>query len=590
LPHARGLSKESPTSGQASVQACSTNQAHNEGWPPHCCCEMRLKTPPSRRHGTLAIRRLLVPVMLLILYILLVNITTTPQDPPPLIIITQPFTEEDPTYRIELDSLVNDGGGAPLLNRFNKKVEPSLLLLTRRGHRRRVLDLIGSTYPDASLVEQRRRLALLPPTSFSSRAPHVRDYQTHPVRIRTPLTNSPCPLPCAQCPSVQPLIVGRIDHPFGIGSKTINDMCDTVEERLTMENYPCSLVFDTFNLSRQELATPIYGSTRLESDVPLPYFSWADFGLMKPITDREPRPELAAAFISNCGSKLRNQVLAGLLAHSQGRIRSYGKCQHTHDEPKTSDRVQSKLSHLSKYKFSLAFENSRTKDYVSEKFWQSLIMGTVPVVIGAPNIKFYAPDTGPFPYQTKALIDVADYEFNSTALTQALLELDTNHDKYKEMVAWKTTGYSDDFKAFADLASSTHSSCRVCILAADRRRRALGPSTYDLRVLHSVNMGAENDDDDDRGYQYYIRERGQYAFTWIKFPSLPSMVELIASVLNHVTPINKPLYLDNQDLREFRDSPRVYAFYTLQPRLAVLTDKDLEVLPRQGVELEVIFV
>ena len=46
---------------------------------------------------------------------------------------------------------------------------------------------------------------------------------------------------------------------------------------------------------------------------------------------------------------------------------------------------------LSRYKFSLAFENSCEPEYVTEKFWQSLVAGTVPVVVGAPNILNFAP-------------------------------------------------------------------------------------------------------------------------------------------------------------------------------------------------------
>lgn len=38
-------------------------------------------------------------------------------------------------------------------------------------------------------------------------------------------------------------------------------------------------------------------------------------------------------------------------------------------------------------KFSLAFENSEEPDYVTEKFFQSIDYGAIPIVIGAPNIQ-----------------------------------------------------------------------------------------------------------------------------------------------------------------------------------------------------------
>lgn len=53
--------------------------------------------------------------------------------------------------------------------------------------------------------------------------------------------------------------------------------------------------------------------------------------------------------------------------------------------------VQSKLKTLKKYRFTLAFENSITKDYVTEKFFEPLQMGSIPIYLGAPNIDEFAP-------------------------------------------------------------------------------------------------------------------------------------------------------------------------------------------------------
>ena len=50
-----------------------------------------------------------------------------------------------------------------------------------------------------------------------------------------------------------------------------------------------------------------------------------------------------------------------------------------------------KIQALKCYKFSLAFENSNEEDFVTEKFFQSLVAGSVPVVIGALNIQDFAP-------------------------------------------------------------------------------------------------------------------------------------------------------------------------------------------------------
>ena len=45
------------------------------------------------------------------------------------------------------------------------------------------------------------------------------------------------------------------------------------------------------------------------------------------------------------------------------------------------------LHFLARYKFLLAIENAECPDYVTEKLWKALKLGTVPIYLGAPNIQ-----------------------------------------------------------------------------------------------------------------------------------------------------------------------------------------------------------
>lgn len=51
----------------------------------------------------------------------------------------------------------------------------------------------------------------------------------------------------------------------------------------------------------------------------------------------------------------------------------------------------SKLNLYRKYKFVIAFENAIEEDYVTEKFYDPLLAGSVPVYLGAPNIRNFQP-------------------------------------------------------------------------------------------------------------------------------------------------------------------------------------------------------
>lgn len=67
------------------------------------------------------------------------------------------------------------------------------------------------------------------------------------------------------------------------------------------------------------------------------------------------------------------------------------------------DRWAQKIEVIKNYKFTLAFENSNTKDYVTEKFFQCFDAGSIPgfksklrllilvVYLGAPNIDDFSP-------------------------------------------------------------------------------------------------------------------------------------------------------------------------------------------------------
>ncbi|KAJ6395985.1 hypothetical protein OIU77_021103 [Salix suchowensis] len=123
---------------------------------------------------------------------------------------------------------------------------------------------------------------------------------------------------------------------------------------------------------------------------------------------------------------------------------------------------------LKRYKFSLAFENSNEEDYVIEKFFQSLVAGTIPVVIGAPNIQDFAP-------AHNSILHIKELE-DVDSIAKTMKYLGENLHAYNQSLRWKYEGPSDSFKALVDMAA-VHSSCRLCIQFAtyDSRERRNWP-------------------------------------------------------------------------------------------------------------------
>lgn len=229
-------------------------------------------------------------------------------------------------------------------------------------------------------------------------------------------------------------------------------------------------------------------TTSLSSDVPVGYFSWAEYDIMAPV---QPKTEkaLAAAFISNCGARnFRLQALDGL-ERSNINIDSYGNCHRNHD-----GRVD-KVKTLKRYKFSLAFENSNEEDYVTEKFFQSLVAGTIPVVVGAPNIQDFAP-------ARNSILHIKELE-DVDSIAKTMKYLGENPDAYNQSLRWKYEGPSDSFKALVDMAA-VHSSCRLCIhLATMIREKEENSPGFKRRPCRCTK-------DLETVYHLYVRERGRF--------------------------------------------------------------------------------
>ncbi|KAJ0264457.1 Glycoprotein 3-alpha-L-fucosyltransferase A [Hirschfeldia incana] len=229
-------------------------------------------------------------------------------------------------------------------------------------------------------------------------------------------------------------------------------------------------------------------TTSLSSDVPVGYFSWAEYDIMAPV---QPKTEkaLAAAFISNCiAQNFRLQALEALM-EANVTVDSYGTCHRNRDE-----RVE-KVEALKHYKFSLAFENTNEEDYVTEKFFQSLVAGSVPVVVGAPNIQDFAPS----PDSILHITQMTDIE----PVAKRMKHLADNPDAYNKMLRWKQEGPSDSFKALVDMAA-VHSSCRLCIFVATRIREQEEKSPEFKKRPCKCTRGSET------VYHLFVRERGTF--------------------------------------------------------------------------------
>jgi len=204
---------------------------------------------------------------------------------------------------------------------------------------------------------------------------------------------------------------------------------------------------------------------RRDSDIWTPYFSARRarrlLGAVSAKTEAAPAVLFQSTPQDGDG---RRAYLTELMRHLG--VDSYGKVLRNRILAEPDLGYQTKRETIARYKFCLSFENTIEPDYVTEKFFDPLTVGTVPVYRGAPNIRDFAPGDDCF-------IDVRDFA-NPAELAAYLDHLDHDEAAYRRYFKWRERGVSERFqRLFA--ATERSSFCRLCDrvrqLADPRRKR-----------------------------------------------------------------------------------------------------------------------
>ncbi|KAG7496188.1 alpha-(1,3)-fucosyltransferase 9-like [Solea senegalensis] len=190
-------------------------------------------------------------------------------------------------------------------------------------------------------------------------------------------------------------------------------------------------------------------SYRLESNIPVPY------GHLEPRASGEetfqvpPKDKLVCWIVSNWNPNHRRvQFYSELKKHVNITVygRAFGK-------PVNGEEY----NHIvSRCKFYLSFENSVHKDYISEKLYHPLMLGTIPVTLGPTrqNYEDHVPGD--------SFIHVHDFP-TAKQLADRLLYLDRDDTEYMKYFDW-TKKYKVERAAFG----TTHA-CRTCAYLQQHR-------------------------------------------------------------------------------------------------------------------------
>jgi hypothetical protein len=111
------------------------------------------------------------------------------------------------------------------------------------------------------------------------------------------------------------------------------------------------------------------------------------------------------------------------------RVDSFGRILNTRQLEQADAGHETKLATISRYKFCLSLENAMDVDYVTEKFYDPLLVGTVPVYRGAPNVERFSPGENAF-------INADDFS-GPEELCSYLRGLDRDQQAYRRFFNWR---------------------------------------------------------------------------------------------------------------------------------------------------------
>ncbi|MGX8010540.1 glycosyltransferase family 10 domain-containing protein [Mesorhizobium sp. ORM8.1] len=154
-----------------------------------------------------------------------------------------------------------------------------------------------------------------------------------------------------------------------------------------------------------------------------------------------PKTEAALA-VTFQSSKLDKSGRAALVAELSksigvdryGRFNRRAKLQPNRHIEGPDLGLQTKLETIGRYHFCLAFENSIAPDYVTEKMFDPLAAGTVPVYLGAPNAAEFVPE--------HSYIDAASFR-TPAELAAYLRHLAETPRDYEAYLAWRSKPLPD---------------------------------------------------------------------------------------------------------------------------------------------------
>ena len=213
-------------------------------------------------------------------------------------------------------------------------------------------------------------------------------------------------------------------------------------------------------------------------DIQVSYNNYLPTDFTNPGVPFDQKRNSLAFMHSNCRSAYRNELFDSISRLIP--VDAVGSCKKNVDLstilpqctglPRSGDTVwlESECI-LHHYKFYLAIENSRDEDYVTEMLYQGLRSGSVPIYLGAPNVRDYLP-------HPDSILLIEDFD-SLEALVDYIKRASLDEKLYAKHMAWKSMKLPDQFMDRVVTRPVDSIFCKTCDLIATKYGDGVGPIT-----------------------------------------------------------------------------------------------------------------
>lgn len=158
------------------------------------------------------------------------------------------------------------------------------------------------------------------------------------------------------------------------------------------------------------------------------------------------KTKMAVIVESNCQDQSRRHRLVAEIS-KYIHVDQFGECSNNVICPKSYSQ-ETCDNYINHYKFYLAFENSICQDYITEKFWRTIVnRHQIPVVAASSATLELLPP--------KSYLNVFDFP-SIKELTNKMKEISSNATLYNSYFKWMTYYKRDDEHAFCKLCKALH--------------------------------------------------------------------------------------------------------------------------------------